>query len=62
MSPVQIFTTSSIPLRIARNDQLIVQYTLGTFNGCAPTILVYKGLGSFPITFVTQTPTLSQTL
>jgi|688.fasta_scaffold239750_3 hypothetical protein len=62
LSPLQIFTTSNIPIRIARNDQLLVQYNLGLVDSCSTRIFVDKSLGSSPITFVLQQPTLSQTL
>ena len=62
MSPIQLNTVNTVPIRIARNDQLIVTYTNGIFSNCAPRILVDKSGGISAVTFIQQATSLSQTL
>lgn len=46
MYPLSISSDRPIPIRLARNDRILLRYTAGGFTGCTGQILVDKGTGT----------------
>jgi hypothetical protein len=62
MYPVSISSSSFIPIRLMRNDQVTVSFTAGSFVSCAGNIVIDKTSGSSPTIFIQQVSSISNTL